>query len=87
MAYVGSKTAQVELTRGRGTTKDGPGTLQEVLGTKSRGARRHQGGTREIPRRHQGGTEYTPRDDLQFDRGPRADISKDSKKYYLTVEV
>ena len=31
------------------------------LGTKSLGARRHQGGTREAPRRHQGGTEEAPR--------------------------
>ena len=29
---------------------------KEGAGTKSQGARRHQGGTKEAPRRHQGGT-------------------------------
>ena len=30
-------------------------------GTKSRGARRHRGGTKEAPRRHRGGTREAPR--------------------------
>ena len=35
--------------------------LKKDPGTKSRGARRHQGGTKEAPRRHQGGTREAPR--------------------------
>ena len=34
---------------------------QRGHGTKSRGARRHQGGTEEAPRRHRGGTKEAPR--------------------------
>ena len=34
---------------------------QEGPGTKSRGARRHQGCTKDAPRRHQGGTKEAPR--------------------------
>ena len=58
---VGLQRLMLVLWGGQGAqnrSKKGPGT-------KSRGARRHQGGTREAPR-----------DDLQFDMGPRADISK-----------
>ena len=41
-------------------------------GTKSIGARRHQGGTKEAPGRHQGATEDAPRSDLAVEAGPRA---------------
>ena len=41
-------------------------------GTKSIGARRHQGGTEEAPRRHQGGTREAPRNELAVETGPRA---------------
>ena len=42
-------------------------------GTKSMGASRHQGGTREAPRRHQGGTKEAPGNELAVEMGPRAD--------------
>ena len=41
-------------------------------GTKSIGARRHRGGTKEAPRMHQGATKEAPRSDLAVETGPRA---------------
>ena len=41
-------------------------------GTKSIGARWHQGGTGEAPRRHRGGTKEAPGRHLHIDMGPRA---------------
>ena len=51
---------------------------KDGLGTKSSGARRHQGGTREVPRRRQGSTRDTPGthegggNELCLDKGLRA---------------
>ena len=56
----------------QGPSKRCLGPSQGVQG----GTKRHRGGTEEAPSIDQGGTKYTPRDDLQFDMGPRADISK-----------
>ena len=41
-------------------------------GTKSMGARRHQGGTKEAPRMHQGCTKDASGKNLHIDMGPRA---------------
>ena len=55
-------------------------------GTKSRGARSHQGGTREAPGRHQGGTKEAPRNDLHIDMGPRAAPYQRLIEEHITVD-
>ena len=57
---LGPRRLDGALTGGLGTPKDSPWTIQEVPGTKSRGARTHQGCTKDAPRRHQGCTEDAP---------------------------
>ena len=53
----------------------------EGAGTKSRGAGRHRGGTKEAPGRHQGGTKEAPRRNLHINMGPRAAPIKRTESY------
>ena len=60
----------------------------EGAGTKSRGARRHQGGTMDAPRMHRGGTREAPRRNLHINMGPRAAPIKRIESYNtITVDV